>query len=308
MVGVIRVLADRDFTSPEFRRLLWLAVEQPRAELDRIVREDLPSLVVRGVTEGGLLAGFVAFAVMPEMVTIEYIAVVDERQGAGIGTALLAVVLDAAQGKAVYAQTDDDAVGFYRSRGFAIAFGAADDRWPDRVRYDCTLPGPPSASNKIIIRPAVVEDAAAIGEVHLASSEEAYAGLLPVEFFRSRRTQAQDWVDRWRQIIEGGRHDVYVASDADTQAVGFICVGNGRDEPGIGLPALEVQTLYVRASVYGTGTGYALLTTALGSSDAYLWVLQGNERAITFYERQGFRFDGASRTEVVGLERRMVRA
>ena len=46
---------------------------------------------------------------------------------------------------------------------------------------------------------------------------------------------------------------------------------------------------------------------ALGDSPAYLWVLDGNVRAIGFYERHGFAFDGATKPEDVGLERRMVR-
>jgi ribosomal protein S18 acetylase RimI-like enzyme len=36
-------------------------------------------------------------------------------------------------------------------------------------------------------------------------------------------------------------------------------------------------------------------------------VLHSNERAIRFYERQGFRFDGTTKPEDFGLERRMVR-
>ncbi|WP_229856252.1 GNAT family N-acetyltransferase [Nocardioides flavus (ex Wang et al. 2016)] len=53
--------------------------------------------------------------------------------------------------------------------------------------------------------------------------------------------------------------------------------------------------------------GFTLLTEAIGAADAYLWVLDGNERAISFYERQGFALDGATKPEDVGLERRMVR-
>ena len=53
--------------------------------------------------------------------------------------------------------------------------------------------------------------------------------------------------------------------------------------------------------------GYALLKAAIGDEPAYLWVLDGNPRAIDFYERQGFRFDGTRKTEPVGVERRMVR-
>ena len=67
------------------------------------------------------------------------------------------------------------------------------------------------------------------------------------------------------------------------------------------------MALYVRAEVYGNGVGRALFQVAIGSASAYLWVLDGNDRAIAFYERQGFGFDGATKPEDVGLERRMVR-
>lgn len=67
------------------------------------------------------------------------------------------------------------------------------------------------------------------------------------------------------------------------------------------------MALYVRAEVYGTGVGHALCEATIGAQPAYLWVLHGNERAIAFYERQGFRFDGTTKPEDVGLERRMVR-
>lgn len=67
------------------------------------------------------------------------------------------------------------------------------------------------------------------------------------------------------------------------------------------------MALYVRAEVYGKGVGYRLMRAAIGETAAYLWVLDGNTRAIAFYERQGFHFDGKNKIEPVGLERRMVR-
>lgn len=62
-----------------------------------------------------------------------------------------------------------------------------------------------------------------------------------------------------------------------------------------------------RTEVHGRGVGHALLHEAIGTAPAYLWVLDGNDRAIRFYERQGFRLDGATKTEPVGVEHRMVR-
>ena len=39
----------------------------------------------------------------------------------------------------IFAQTDDDAIGFYRSLGFVDSPAPRDARWPDRQRYDCVL-------------------------------------------------------------------------------------------------------------------------------------------------------------------------
>ncbi|MEI7057422.1 GNAT family N-acetyltransferase [Nocardioides sp. CCNWLW239] len=70
---------------------------------------------------------------------------------------------------------------------------------------------------------------------------------------------------------------------------------------------MELSALFARAESYGTGLGHRLFEAVIGASAAYLWVLDGNQRATAFYERQGFRFDGMTTTEPVGVERRMVR-
>ena len=64
----------------------------------------------------------------------------------------------------------------------------------------------------------------------------------------------------------------------------------------------------MRAAYYGSGIGYALFEQAVGDRAAYLWVLAGNERAIAFYERQGFRLDGTEDEQDKGMHVRMVRA
>ena len=94
-------------------------------------------------------------------------------------------------------------------------------------------------------------------------------------------------------------------AEHDAALIGFVNAGLGR-EP---LPHFEIQlyALYVRAAWWGTGVGHALFASAVGDRSAYLWVLEGNDRAIRFYERQGFRFDGAGHDEPEGRHVRMVR-
>jgi len=48
----------------------------------------------------------------------------------------------------------------------------------------------------------------------------------------------------------------------------------------------------VRAGCWGTGVGCAPFEQAVADRVASLRVLANNERAISFYERQGFRLDG----------------
>lgn len=158
------------------------------------------------------------------------------------------------------------------------------------------------------IRVATVDDAEGLTDLHLDVWEEAYGHLISDEILLDRRKGRSDRVALWRQNIPNPEALTLLAWEDDaSRLLGFVSKGRRRDEPEPGLPELEIWALYVRAEVYGHGVGYAMLTEAVGSADSYLWVLDGNERAIEFYERQGFQFDGTSKAEPVGVERRMVR-
>lgn len=159
----------------------------------------------------------------------------------------------------------------------------------------------------MLIRAAVADDAEALTDLHLDVWEEAYAGLMPDEVFVERRSQRAARVDRWRtNIATGPISTLVVEGDEPGRLLGFASSGPARDDDPE-LPTLELSALYVRAGRYGTGLGHQLLETAIGDSAAYLWVLDGNQRATAFYERQGFRFDGETKVDPVGTERRMLR-
>lgn len=137
VVGVICRLAPSGFGSPAFRSLLRLAAELPEADIDRIISDELPSLEVLVDMDGDSPVAFVAFESTSDELTIEYIAVAQELQGVGIGSRMVGAVVASRPGVGLRAQTDDDAVDFYRKAGFTVEVGTADARWPDRVRYDC---------------------------------------------------------------------------------------------------------------------------------------------------------------------------
>lgn len=151
------------------------------------------------------------------------------------------------------------------------------------------------------IRAARDADADALADLHLRVWEEAYADLMPASVLDARRAQpVAERVTNWHTRI--AQIPTLVAQEGN-ELVGFLHAGPGRDGSGV----LEVMALYVRAHVYGTGVGHALLQRGISNQPAYLWVLDGNTRAIAFYQRQGFGFDGQTRTEDEDFEHRMVR-
>ena len=86
-----------------------------------------------------------------------------------------------------------------------------------------------------------------------------------------------------------------VAADGQ-QILGFAVVGPARDTEGRP-PATrptELRGLYVAQSLLGTGLGQRLLDQVLGpGQSAELWVFDANQRAQSFYRRNGFVPDGS---------------
>jgi GNAT superfamily N-acetyltransferase len=154
------------------------------------------------------------------------------------------------------------------------------------------------------IRRGVPADAEAMGQLHVDVWEDAYTGLMPQSVLDARRDDVAARIERWRGIFAADR-PTWVAEDG-SGLIGFSGSGPARDND-VELD-LELYALYVRSAYYGTGVGYALFEQAVGDRACYLWVLAGNDRAIRFYERQGFRLDGTEDEHDEGLHVRMVRA
>lgn len=151
------------------------------------------------------------------------------------------------------------------------------------------------------IRPATAEDAEALAHLHLDCWDAAYVDLMSAELLAARRSDVPARVATWRDILA---QDRTLVAELNGTPVGFASAGPGRDEAR---PGLEVYALYVRAAHWGTGVGHALLAAALGEQSAYLCVLEGNDRAVRFYERQDFRLDGSAVAVEHGVHIGMVR-
>ena len=140
------------------------------------------------------------------------------------------------------------------------------------------------------------------GYVHYQAWNEAYAGLIDQDYLE-RRTLEKCVANahRWPE-------NTLVAKDGD-KVIGFVCYHSCGDSDMS--MAGEVGAIYVLQEYYGQKVGFALMNAALERLSAYqqivVWVLKGNERAIRFYERYGFCFDGVEKEILLGTPKTELR-
>ena len=151
---------------------------------------------------------------------------------------------------------------------------------------------------EVELRDARRGDEPAVAEVHVRSWQEAYRELMPAEFL-----DGLDPRDRAARYEFDGREGAptTVLATAGESLAGFVTFGPSRDEDAVGMG--EIYALYVDPGRYHGGVGRLLMAEArrrlveAGFRAAVLWVLQGNDRAAAFYEREGWKPDGATREE-----------
>ena len=139
--------------------------------------------------------------------------------------------------------------------------------------------------------------------VHWQAWREAYDDLLPAAFQESMT------LEKCRSYSQKYPDNTLIATDG-MKVVGFISYGNFRDET---IQAGEIIALYVSKDYYGKGVAQKLMKAALTAldhfSEIFLWVLKENKRAIAFYQKMGFTFDGQEKILELGKpvkEKRMV--
>ncbi|MCV6587676.1 MAG: GNAT family N-acetyltransferase [Marinobacterium sp.] len=139
-------------------------------------------------------------------------------------------------------------------------------------------------------------------DLHQVASIHALGWLYTYGHNPSHPTPAQRF-RMWEQVLRESYGRLIVAEN-DAAITGFIHTMPCRDSDlkGHGFsPAkiTEITALYVHPDYYGKGTGFNLLCTvteqerATGMRGISLWVAEDNNRAISFYERNGFIGDGS---------------
>lgn len=167
---------------------------------------------------------------------------------------------------------------------------------------------------RYVLEPAIAEDAEKYVDVQLDCLEETYRELIGPEFGQVQRAERANWVEEFTENISTAGARAFLAyevpdwtpegglSCAVGQKIDWSCpVGFALSRPGplsweLDMPmrpvpegTRELTHLYTRSSQHGSGLGQALFDAVLDSQEpAYLWYIMGNDRAVRFYEKNGF--------------------
>ena len=178
----------------------------------------------------------------------------------------------------------------------------------------------------LTIRPAAPNDAQAVARIRVLGWRFAYQGLVPQGYLDSlniteNTERMRGYLSQLPQnlppnnlaSVQGSSGDekrLFMLAVRDDVVLGFChfsAAPNNADRPEravLGRVMIgRIHSLYVGPDALGQGIGHALMSHALstfaawGCERATLWVLEGNSRAISFYERQGWRCTGATKVD-----------
>lgn len=157
--------------------------------------------------------------------------------------------------------------------------------------------------NSVIIRDVVTEDLERVAEIHINSWRFAYQGIVPQSFLDTMDIEQRK--EGWRRRLERSQSARLRIIEQEGVIVGWHYSGASRDQDADSMTA-EVYAIYLEPTCIGQGLGAALLSdahemlTAFGASQVTLWVLKDNQRAIQFYLRSGYQFDGTAKDIEIG--------
>lgn len=151
------------------------------------------------------------------------------------------------------------------------------------------------------IRTMLAEDADNVAAIQVASWQAAYRGIIDDEILDNMNVADRE--KRWRKNLkEGGfeLENIVCVSSKNNQIIGFASYGEERNPDDGTTGRGELWAIYVHPDAWGKGAGYQLwkhfdehrLWYPKGS---VVWVLSDNTLAIKFYERLGFKKDGATK-------------
>ncbi|MFJ4948407.1 GNAT family N-acetyltransferase [Streptomyces sp. NPDC088760] len=157
--------------------------------------------------------------------------------------------------------------------------------------------------SSLTVREMTLADCDRVSEIRIRGWQHAYRGLVPQAYLDGLSVAAD--AERRRAGFAQRTDVVNLVAERDGTVLGWAAYGPYRDGDTHTGDA-ELYAIYVDPAHLGGGIGRALLAASLERCSAWprmlLWVLEDNAPARRFYERAGFRPDGAEeRFEAAGV-------
>jgi RimJ/RimL family protein N-acetyltransferase len=150
----------------------------------------------------------------------------------------------------------------------------------------------------IEVRPAGPEDGDALGKIHAAAWEAAYARFFDPDFAANA---IRDRRNRWHELLADKTETIMLAALDGRPLVLSRSVAS-TTRPGFA----EIYSFYGHPTSWGTGLAPALMTATLdelctgGFRGTHLWTLRDTPRSRRFYTKCGFTETGRTRTHDYG--------
>jgi ribosomal protein S18 acetylase RimI-like enzyme len=164
------------------------------------------------------------------------------------------------------------------------------------------MPAETMVSMAVDVRRPVLRDVDELARINIDTWRAAYAGIVPET--RLDSMDAGAYRLRWIENVTTGRPGVeFRVAEVDGRLAAYAIAGPYRPqedaEPEVVTGLAELYALYVDPPMQGRGAGTAVhddvlhALAAQGNDEAALWVLVDNVAGRRWYERRGWRPDGA---------------
>lgn len=147
------------------------------------------------------------------------------------------------------------------------------------------------------IRQAGIADLPAATRMLAKAWRESYAGVVPDAVLDAREAGSGRQAERWALSASQGTY-FWIVVDDSGEIVGVASALPARDDDPPA--ALELAMIYLLDVAKGSGIADRLLQVCVGDAPAYLWVLEENPRARSFYRKHGFEPNGRRQVLAMG--------
>jgi GNAT superfamily N-acetyltransferase len=173
---------------------------------------------------------------------------------------------------------------------------------PGANQHDTYRRSEPSSGGRPKVRPAGLGDAGTLAQINVLAWQRAYAGIVPAVYLEA--LQVTTMHERWIARIQDPGDRISLVAEVDGRVAAYAIAGSYRiqhdaepeDTAGWG----ELYAIYAHPDLQGRGAGLAVHDAALAAlaerrnEVAALWVLRDNIGTQRWYDRRGWRPDGAS--------------